>query len=187
MTGVRNVRGRGLHPASPKGSRQSAVCSKHCPNPTYHPSLSAAACQETQSPFPLSSPTLPPGERHTLILIAPEEGIGLPPERSDESTFVVSVVVLGLARRDFTGPTPSPRRNTDCHRRPSSAELCRGVANGFDHANFLRPRQRCASFLPCGLALQQFARFSHSGTSPRTASTHPSIRAQRPAAPLARG
>jgi hypothetical protein len=53
--------------------------------------------------------------------------------------------------------------------------------------NFLRPRQRRAPFLPCGLTLQQLARFSHSGTSPRTSSTHPPIHAGRPAAPLAGG
>jgi hypothetical protein len=41
--------------------------------------------------------------------------------------------------------------------------------------SLLRPRQRRAPFLPCGLALQQFARVSHSGTSPRTASTHPPL------------
>jgi len=113
--------------------------------------------------------------------------LACPRERSVESTFVVSVILLGFAGRDFTSPRASRGRNSGCHRRPSPAELCRPLANRSGHVNFLRPRQRRAPFLPCALALQQFARFSHSGTSPRTASTHPPIRAGRPAAPLARG
>jgi hypothetical protein len=31
-------------------------------NPTYYPSLSCSACQETQSRFPLSGPNLPPAD-----------------------------------------------------------------------------------------------------------------------------